>query len=102
MTQRRRTRRAVGALEHRRQLQRLHPGRDKTGTGQDGENTRHLLRSGRVNRDDPGVCMRGAQEGDTGLAGKGKIVGKVAGTGQQTGVLDSPHFAATAKTADRR
>ena len=39
--QRRGPRRTVGALEHRRQRQRLHPGGDQIGAGQDRDDARH-------------------------------------------------------------
>ena len=102
VTQRRRTRRAVRALEDRRQLQRLHPGRDQIGTRQDRQDARHFPRSGGVDRDNPRVGVRGAEKGQESLPGERKIVRKMAGARQQARVLDSPHIAPATEPPDRR
>ena len=56
------SRRAVRALEHRRHRQRLYPGGDQIGPGQNPHDARHRGSRSGVDRDDPSVRVRGAQE----------------------------------------
>ena len=99
MLRRRGGRGAVAPPEVGRLQQRLHAGADEIVAGHHGDDARHFRGRGHIDRGDPRMRIRRADEGEAGLAGQREIVGELVAAGQQAVVLDAPNGLAAAVAA---